>query len=76
MHLAYSALRTTGKRPGNNRAAARYRGYRAACEKHRETIARIQQYLPGWQPELRDSRSFNRLVIASDSVDNRPTGAH
>ena len=50
MHLAYSALRTTGKRPGNNRATARYRGYRAACEKHRETIAQIQQYLPDWQP--------------------------
>ncbi|MES2275493.1 MAG: hypothetical protein V4592_05695 [Bacteroidota bacterium] len=50
MHIAYSALRTTGKRPANKKTTARYRGYLAACQKHSSTIADIQQYLPGWQP--------------------------
>jgi hypothetical protein len=49
MQLVYSALRHSGKKQ-NSRASARYRGYLAACQKHRETIAAIQQYLPGWQP--------------------------
>jgi len=51
MQIVYSALRQT-RETKNNRAAARYRGYLAACEKHRETIAAIQQYLPDWQPEF------------------------
>jgi len=57
MQIVYSALYTTGKRPDNNPASARYRGYLAACEKHRETIAAIQQYLPDWQPEFRIAQS-------------------
>lgn len=52
MHLAYSAFRLTSKAPKRKQPSARYRGYIAACEKHRQTIAEIQQYLPGWQPCL------------------------
>ena len=47
MHLAYSALSLPEK---SNRYKARYAGYRAACNKHRDTIAAIQKYMPGWQP--------------------------
>jgi hypothetical protein len=50
MHLAYSALRSTGKRTANRKATSRYRGYQAACDKHKQTIAAIQQFMPGWQP--------------------------
>lgn len=52
MHLAYSALRNTGKRPANKKAVDRYKGYLAACQKHQQTIAAIQEYLPGWQPSF------------------------
>ncbi|QKJ28492.1 hypothetical protein HQ865_01520 [Mucilaginibacter mali] len=52
MYIAYSALRTEEKDLNNNDAWARYQGYRAACQKHNETIAAIQKYLPGWQPSF------------------------
>ena len=50
MHLAYSALRNTKSSPVNPRATARYHGYLAACQKHKDTIAAIKQYLPDWEP--------------------------
>jgi hypothetical protein len=52
MHLAYSALRSTAKQPVNKKISARYKGYQAACQKHKDTIAAIQEYLPGWQPSF------------------------
>jgi hypothetical protein len=50
MHIAYSALRSTGKHPDSKTTSARYRGYAAACQKHQQTIAAIREYLPGWEP--------------------------
>jgi len=57
MHLVYSAYRNINKPlipksdPAlGHEAAQRYDGYLAACKKHRQTIAAIQQYLPNWKP--------------------------
>jgi hypothetical protein len=65
MQLVYSALRNSDKH--NYRASARYRGYLAACEKHRETIAQIRQYLPDWEPEFYAGN--NQFVIARSDSD-------
>ena len=58
MHLIYSALRPlqqnamqTTENP--TELALRYRAYLSACDKHRNTIADIQKYLPGWMPKFR-----------------------
>jgi len=45
MYIAYSAINKPGAK-----TSARLRGYQAACQKHKETIAAIRQYLPGWEP--------------------------
>ena len=52
MHIAYSAKRNIKKIPVNHNCnlSDRYCGYLAACRKHRQTIAAIQEYLPGWEP--------------------------
>ena len=63
MHIAFSAFQQPPK--GNNIQNApgtliehevlqRFEGYRIACEKHKDEIAAIQKYIPGWQP------AFNR----------------
>lgn len=50
MHIAYSIFRTEEKEQDANLSLARYSGYQAACQKHNETIAAIQRYLPDWLP--------------------------
>jgi hypothetical protein len=58
MHIAYSAFRVSAKKSAcSNHHLALYQGYLAACEKHQETIAAIQEYLPGWRPALPADRS-------------------
>lgn len=58
MHLAYSALRQPN-RPSTQ--TQRLEGYQAACLKHRDTIAAIQQYIPGWQPPLHQANAATSL---------------
>jgi hypothetical protein len=54
MYIAHSALRTkqkNGKPPLiNTELSQRYEAYLAACNKHRNQIAAIQKYIPGWVP--------------------------
>lgn len=50
MYIAYSAFRPEEKDQNNNDVLARYQGYQVACQKHNQTIAAIQKYIPGWQP--------------------------
>lgn len=50
MHIAHSKFRTEEKDQATNLPLARHHGYQAACQKHAETIATIQRYLPGWVP--------------------------
>jgi hypothetical protein len=58
MHLIHSALgplqqnvAQTNQDP--TELQVRYRAYLEACDKHRDTIADIQKYLPGWMPKFR-----------------------
>jgi hypothetical protein len=62
MYIAYSALRETDARPQkqtneeilqHDTYALQLQGYLAACAKYSREIAAIQQYLPGWMPELK-----------------------
>ncbi|MVN89599.1 hypothetical protein [Mucilaginibacter aquatilis] len=58
MHIAYSSLTNFHTHSKRNRTRneidkvlkLRHKAYEAACIKHREEIAAIQKYLPGWQP--------------------------
>ncbi|RWY51178.1 hypothetical protein [Mucilaginibacter gilvus] len=54
MHLAHSALRTTIKKGKpelkNEELQQRMEAYQTACNKHRQEIAAIHRYLPGWMP--------------------------
>jgi len=57
MHLAYSAFRNSSKQQVSKQRGVSgqetkhcYEGYLTACKKHRQTIADIQQYMPGWEP--------------------------
>ncbi|MEO7216258.1 hypothetical protein [Mucilaginibacter sp.] len=54
MYLVHSALRTTIKNGKaelkNKELQQRLEAYQTVCNKHREEIAAIQRYLPGWMP--------------------------
>jgi len=57
MHLAYSSLRNISKKNFTGRSSTtkkvmqlKYEGYEAACIKHQNEIAAIQQYFPNWKP--------------------------
>jgi len=76
MHLVYSAYRNINKPliPKSDpalgkEAAQRNLGYLAACKKHRQTIAAIQQYLPGWRPKPPSpiGELFTNFDLHSDS---------
>lgn len=61
MHLAYSALRSNAKSgrsinklsKNDKNMQLKYLGYLSACEKYKNEISAIQQYIPGWEPALR-----------------------
>lgn len=63
MHLAYSALRKTSK---PSPQTERLDGYAAACHKHRDTIAAIRQYIPGWMPPLHQPANHTVLKACSN----------
>jgi len=63
MYIAYSALQNP--LPGgqqqpelnqpetpSNELQLRYHAYQTVCNKYRQEIAAIQQYIPGWQPKF------------------------
>ena len=54
MHVAYNALkspgRATAKQIKDKQLQQRLEAYHAACQKHTDTLAAIQKYLPGWMP--------------------------
>ncbi|WP_295772842.1 hypothetical protein [uncultured Mucilaginibacter sp.] len=60
MHIAYSLFknlngsskRNTTENEIDEVLKLRYKAYKAACIKHRQEIAAIQKYLPGWQPDF------------------------
>lgn len=62
MYIAYSALREPNAQQQTEHKESisqadtytlQLQGYLAACAKYRHEIAAIQQYLPGWMPELK-----------------------
>ncbi len=56
MYIAYSAFKSSTDdhrfTTDDPLTQARYRGYQQACKKHRDSIAQIQKYLPGWFPKF------------------------
>ncbi|WP_146166570.1 hypothetical protein ABZR88_03335 [Mucilaginibacter yixingensis] len=62
MYIAYSALSQTQSSPQTERLD----GYTVACLKHRDTIAAIQQYIPGWMPPLHQPANHTSLKACSN----------
>jgi len=57
MQLVYSSLRPIDNfhevkelTTAAKKRKLRYNGYHAACEKYREEIIAIRQYMPNWKP--------------------------
>ncbi|TWR25746.1 hypothetical protein FPZ43_15785 [Mucilaginibacter pallidiroseus] len=54
MHIVYNAFKSPGKfksrQKEDSQLKQRLEAYQAACQKHSDTLAAIQKYLPGWMP--------------------------
>ena len=56
MYIAYSAINDiTSKGHETTKdpiTQIRYRAYQQTCKKHKQSIAQIQKFIPGWYPKF------------------------